>query len=170
MRAEKIYISKEYVERLNSAAYFIMIDYRGLTVDQFSELRNRLRAAGAECHVVKNTIFKIAVKELDIADLSGQMAGQLAAVTGDKDISSAAKVVKNFHAEFEKPRMVFGYLDKERLENETLMALADLPPLDVLRAKLAGLIQTPASQLARIINTPGTQLAQVIKARIDKES
>lgn len=170
MRAEKVYINQEYVERLNSASYFIMIDYRGLTVDQFSELRNRLRTAGAECHVVKNTIFKIAVKELELADLSGQLAGQLAAVTGDRDISAAAKVLKNFHAEFEKPRMVFGYLDKERLESENLTLLADLPPLDVLRGKIVGLIQTPASQLARIINTPGTQLAQVLKARVDKES
>src|SRR5206468_10870951 len=81
MRAEKQFITTEYVNRLNSSPFFIVVDYVGLTVGQFSELRKRLRSAGSEVHVVKNSIFRVAAKEAGLADLSGSMAGQMAVVT-----------------------------------------------------------------------------------------
>ena len=64
MRAEKQYISEEYIQRLNDSPFFIVVDYTGLKMAAFTELRSRLRAAGAEVHVVKNSIFKIAAKEV----------------------------------------------------------------------------------------------------------
>ena len=169
MRAEKQFISKEYTTRLNGSPFFIVVDYRGLTVGHFSELRKRLRKSGAEVHVVKNSIFRIAAKEAGIADLAGTLSGQLAVVTGQKDVSAAAKIVKTFQSEFDKPKIQFGFLNNQRLENKDLMELADLPSLDVLRAKLLGLFQAPAGQLVRMINTPGSMLARVIQARVDKE-
>jgi large subunit ribosomal protein L10 len=168
MRAEKQYISAEYVGRLNAAPFFIVADYRGLTVGHFSELRKRLAKTGAEIHVVKNSIFRIAAKECGAADLAGTLAGQLAVVTGPKDISAAAKVVKTFQAEFDKPKLKFGYLNNQRLEMADLQVLADLPSLDVLRSKLMGVLQAPAAQLARLLNTPAGQLARVLQARVDK--
>ena len=86
-------------------------------------------------------------------------------VTGQKDISAAAKAVKNFGAEFDKLKVQFGYLNNQRLEEAAIMALADLPSLEVLRAKLLGLFNAPATKLVVLINTPATQLAQVIKAK-----
>ena len=169
MRAEKQFITQEYLNRLNASPFFIVVDYRGLTVTNFSELRKRLRGTGSEVHVVKNSIFRVAAKEAGIADLKGTLAGQLAVVTGQKDVSGAAKVLKTFVTEFSKGVVHFGYLNNERLENKDLMELADLPSLDVLRAKLLALIQTPATQIARILNTPGQQLARVLQARVDKE-
>ena len=71
MRTEKKFISEEYVTRLNSSPYFIVMDYRGLTVTNFTELRKRLRGAGSELHVVKNSIFRVAAKEAGVADLKG---------------------------------------------------------------------------------------------------
>ena len=169
MRAEKQSISTEYVARLNSSPFFIVVNYQGLNVGHLTELRQRLGKTGAEIHVVKNNLFRRAVKEANGADLaSGALAGQLAVVTGQRDISAAAKVVKTFHAEFDKPLMQFGYLSNDRLESQDLMVLADLPSLDVLRGQLAGVIQEPARKLATLINTPATQLAQVIKAKVDK--
>ena len=165
MRAEKKYITKEYVARLNDSPFFLVVDYKGLTVGQFTELRKRLTKAGSEVHVVKNSIFRIAAKEAGVADLSGTLAGQLAVVTG---VSVAAKALKTFQSEFEKPRLKFGYLNNQRLETAELMALADLPSIEVLRGKLLGLLQAPAAQLARLLNTPATQLARVLQARIDK--
>src|SRR5688572_22360192 len=131
MRAEKQFISKEYVNRLNGSPYFIVMDYRGLTVTNFTELRKRLRGAGSEVHVVKNSIFRVAAKEAGLADLAGTLAGQLAIVTGQKDVSAAAKVLKTFVSEFSKGAVQFGYLKDQRLENKDLMELADLPSIEV---------------------------------------
>ena len=170
MRAEKQFIGKEYVTRLNSSPFFIVLDYRGLTVTNFTELRKRLHGSGSEVHVVKNSIFRVAAKEAGLAQLEkSALTGQVAVVTGQKDVSSAAKVLKAFTKEFSKGTVHFGYLNNQRLENKDLMELADLPSLDVLRAKILGTLQAPAAQLARVIAAPGQQLARVIQARVDKE-
>jgi large subunit ribosomal protein L10 len=168
MRAEKKFISAEYVNRLKATPFFLVVDYRGLSVGQFTELRKRLSKAGAEVHVVKNTIFRIAAKEAGVADLGGALAGQLAVVTGQKDIAAAAKVVKAYQSEFDKPKLQFGYLGSQRLSAEELRVIADLPPLPQLQGKLLGLLQAPAQKLVALINTPGSQLARVIKAKADK--
>src|SRR6202021_1083241 len=168
MRAEKQILTKEYATRLNASPFFIVVGYQGLKVEHLTELRKRLIQAGAEIHVVKNTVFRIAVKESGVADLNGALTGQLAVVTGKKDISGAAKALKNFAAEFDKLKVKFGYLNNQRLEEAGIIALADLPSLDVLRAKLLGLLNAPATKLVTLINTPATQLAQVIKAKAEK--
>jgi large subunit ribosomal protein L10 len=168
MRAEKKFLTSEYVARLNASPFFIVVGYQGLKVSHLSELRKRLTQAGAEVHVVKNTVFAVAAKEAGIADIGGSLAGQVAVVTGKKDISAAAKVVKNFAAEFDKLKLKFGYLGNQRLDDASILALADLPSLDVLRAKLLGLFNAPATKLVTLINTPGTQLAQVIQAKSEK--
>jgi large subunit ribosomal protein L10 len=169
MRTEKTYISNEYLARLNASPFFIVVDYRGLKVGPITELRKRLSKAGAEMHVVKNSLFRIAVKEAGLADLGTSMAGQLAVVTGQKDVSAAAKIVKTFSAEFDKPKVRFGYLKNQRLESADIMALADLPSIEVLRSKLLGVLLAPAGKLATIINTPATQLVRVLKANLEKQ-
>jgi large subunit ribosomal protein L10 len=168
MRAEKQFITKEYVTRLNASPFFMVVDYKGLTVGQFTELRKRLNKAGSEVHVVKNSIFRIAAKEAGLADLSSMLTGQLAVVTGQCDISAAAKAVKTFQSEFDKPKLRFGYLNNQRLETAELVALADLPSIEVLHGTLLGLLQAPASRLVHLLNTPAGQLARVLQARVDK--
>lgn len=168
MRAEKQNISAEYLKRLNASPFFIVVDYQGLKVGPVTELRKRLSKAGAEMRVVKNTIFRIAAKEAGVADLSGTLAGMLAVVTGQKDVSSTAKVIKTFAAEFEKPKIKFGYLSNQRLEQAEIMTLADLPPLEVLRGRLLRLLNTPATSLVQLLNTPATQLVRVLKAKAEK--
>lgn len=169
MRQEKQNLTKEYLARLNSAPFFIAVNYTGLKVTPLAELRKRLAKAGAELHVVKNSIFRISAQEAGIADLGGPLVGQLAVVTGPKDVSAAAKVIKTFAAEFEKPKMQFGFLNKARLDSAQLLALADLPSLDVLRGKLLGVLNAPATKLVVLLNTPASQLARVIKAKSEKE-
>jgi large subunit ribosomal protein L10 len=168
MRAEKQILTKEYVARLNASPFFIVIGYRGLKVAHFAELRKRLTKAGAEVHVVKNSVFRVAAREAGIAELNGSLAGQMAVVTGQKDISAAAKALKNFGAEFDRLKLKFAYLNNQRLEEAAIVALADLPSLDVLRATILGLLQAPATRLVILLNTPATQLAQVIKAKSEK--
>jgi large subunit ribosomal protein L10 len=168
MRAEKKFLTSEYVARLNASPFFIVVGYTGLKVAHMSELRKRLTQAGAEVHVVKNSVFNVAAKEAGIGELNGSLTGQLAVVTGKKDISAAAKAVKNFAAEFDKLKLKFGYLNNQRLDDASIIALADLPSIEVLRAKLLGLFNAPATKLVTLINTPAVQLAQVIKAKSEK--
>jgi large subunit ribosomal protein L10 len=168
MRAEKKVISADYVARLNASPFFLVIDYVGLKVGPITELRKRLAKAGAKMLVVKNSLFKIAAKEAGIADLGAALTGQVAVVMGDKDIAATAKVIKTFKAEFEKPTLRFGFLANQRLEAAAIMAIADLPPLEVLRGKFLGLVNTPATRLVQMLNTPGSQLARVVKAFADK--
>lgn len=168
MRAEKQLITKEYLTRLNASPFFIVVGYQGLNVGHMTELRKRLQKVGAEVHVVKNSVFRVAAKEAGVADLNGSLAGQLAVVTGQKDVSVAAKVLKTFGSEFDKLKVRFGYLNNSRLEDKDLMALADLPSIEVLRAKLLGLLNAPQTKLVQLLNTPATQLARVLKAQAEK--
>ena len=168
MRLEKKNLSKEYIARLNASPFFIVVGYQGLKVEHLTELRKRLSKASAEVHVVKNSIFRVAAKEAGIGELNGALAGQMAVVTGQKDVSAAAKALKNFGAEFDKLKVKFGYLGSQRLEQGELLTLADLPSIEVLRSKLLGVLNAPAQKLVTLINTPAQQLAQVIKAKAEK--
>ena len=168
MRAEKQALTKEYAARLNASPFFIVVNYQGLKVGPLTELRKRLLKAGAEVHVVKNSIFRLAAKESGLGDLNGSLAGQVAVVTGQRDVSAAAKVVKTFNAEFDKLKIKFGYLNNNRLESSDLIALADLPPIEVLRGKVLGLLNAPASRLVSLLNAPASQLVRVLQARVEK--
>ena len=142
-----------------------MVDYTGLKVGHITELRKRLNKAGAEIHVVKNSIFRIAAKEAGVADLNGSLAGQLAVVTGQRDVSAAAKVVKTFQSEFEKPKIQFGYLNNQRLETAGSCCTGGLAVARSAAGKLLGVFKAPATKLARLLNTPGSQLARVLQAQ-----
>jgi len=168
MRPEKQNLTKEYQARLNASPFFIVVDYKGLKVGHMTELRKRLNKAGAEIHVVKNSIFRIAAKEAGVGDLNGTLAGQLAVVTGQRDVSVAAKIVKTFGAEFDKLKIHFGYLNSQRLEQAELMMLADLPSMEVLRGKLLGVFSAPATKLVVLLNTPASQLARLLQAKSEK--
>jgi len=168
MRAEKQILTQEYLVRLNASPFFIVVGYQGLKVEQLTKLRQGLGKSGAEFHVVKNSVFRIAAKEAGVADLNGALAGQMAVVTGQKDVSAAAKALKTFGAENEKLKIKFGYLNSKRMEESEILTLADLPSIEVLRGKLLGVIGAPATKLVVLLNTPGSQLARVIKARSEQ--
>jgi large subunit ribosomal protein L10 len=168
MRPEKQNLTKEYLTRLNASPFFIVVDYKGLSVGHLTELRKRLTKAGAEIHIVKNSIFRLAAKEAGVADLNGALTGQVAVVTGQRDISTAAKVVKTFGSEFDKLKVHFGYLNNERLEKASLLTLADLPSIEILRGQFLGVLNAPASKFVRLLNTPASQLARVLQARQEK--
>ncbi len=168
MRPEKQSLTKEYLVRLNASPFFIVVNYRGLKVAHLTELRKRLTKAGAEIHIVKNSIFRVAAKEAGLGDFNGTLGGQLAVVTGKRDISTAAKVVKTFGAELDRLKIHFGYLNNERLDQAVILTLADLPSMEVLRGKLLGLLAAPATKLVRLLNTPATQMARVLQARAEQ--
>src|SRR5271169_963990 len=168
MRPEKNLIINEIKTRVDRAPYVLLTDYTGMHVEQFNDLRNRLSGANAEFRVVKNNLLRRALEGSNLPDLESYLHGQSAVVLGDTDVSAAAKVLKSFTAEFQKPKLKIGILDKAVLEVEQIMALADLPSKEVLQAKLLGSLLAPASTLVRLINTPASQVAQVLKAYSEK--
>jgi large subunit ribosomal protein L10 len=168
MRIEKGAIVDEIRKRVDASPFVLVTDYTGLKVDQFSELRNRLAGVGAEYRVVKNTLLRRALQEVKLPAIDTELTGQTAVVLGEKDVCSAAKVLKSFAAEFTKPTIKAGILDAAVLSKQEILDLAELPSRDVLLAKLLGLLSAPAGQLVRLLNTPASQLAQVLKAKSEK--
>jgi len=168
MRVEKQILTKEYIGRLNGSPFFIVVGYQGLKVEQLTTLRKSLNKTSAEVHVVKNSIFRIAAKEAGVADLNGALTGQIAVVTGQKDVSAAAKALKTFAADNDKLKIKFGYLNNNRMESADIMTLADLPSIEVLRSKILGVINAPATKLVVLLNTPGSQIARVLKAKSEQ--
>jgi len=168
MRPEKANIVQDIQSWIKGSPYVIVVDYTGMTVEQFSELRNRLSEVQSEFHVVKNTFLRRALGNESRPDLEAHLQGQTAVAFGKSDMSSAAKILKNFKAEFTKPVIRAGLLDSVELDAKGVLAIADLPPKAVLQAQLLGLLQTPATRLASILNIPATQLAQVVKAKVEK--
>ncbi|MEI6714694.1 MAG: 50S ribosomal protein L10 [Verrucomicrobiota bacterium] len=167
MHPAKATIVEDIVGRLNASPFLFVADYTGLRVDQFSVLRDRLHAVGARFHVVKNTFLRRAVADAGLPEL-GELKGQTAIVVGDKDVASAAKVVKTFAAEFKKPTVRAGIVDRLVVSSEQLNAIADLPSREVLLATLLGVLQAPASKLVRVLNEPAASLARVLQAKVDQ--
>lgn len=168
MRPEKSIIVEDLQAKLNSSPFLFVADYTGLKVDQFNILRNRLSGVGARCHVVKNTFLRRAAKDAGFPEM-GELKGQTAIVVGDKDVAAAAKVLKSFTAEFKKPVVRVGVIDRVVVTTDQIAAIADLPAREVLLAQLLGTLQSPASTLVRLLNEPASALARVLKAKADKE-
>ena len=169
MKEEKTLLIEDLLKRVNASPFLFVVDYTGLTVPGWEELRKRLRGAGAEIHVFKNTFVKKAAAKAGYPEkLSEALTGQSAVVTGDKDVCAAAKVMKTFAKEFEKPKLKAGVLDGNLLSAEGIQSLADLPSKEVLQATLLGVLQAPASKLVRLLNEPAASLARVLKAKSEK--
>jgi large subunit ribosomal protein L10 len=168
MRPEKPTIVEDVKLRLNNSPFLIIVEYGGMNVNHFAELRNRLGASGASLTVVKNTFLRRSIKEAGLPELDAHLTGQTAFAVGEKDICAAAKILKTFAAEFQKPKVRAAILDNSVLEADQVMALADLPSKEVLQSQLLALLLTPATQLVRTLNEPGASLARVLAAIAEK--
>lgn len=169
MHPAKAIIVEDLQQKLNASPYLFVADYTGLKVDQFAELRTRLNGAGARCHVVKNTFLRRAAKEAGLPELT-ELRGQTAIIVGDKDVAAAAKVLKSFTAEFKKPEVKTGVVDRVVVSTEQIKAIADLPAREVLLATLLGVLNAPASKLVRVLNEPASALARLLRAKADKDA
>ena len=168
MHPAKATIVEDLQAKLNASSFLFVADYTGLRVGQFAELRNRLWNAGARCHVVKNTFLKRAAADAGLPEL-GVISGQSAIIVGDRDVAAAAKVLKTFAAEFQKPSVKLGIVDKIVISPEQIQTIADLPSREVLLATFLGVLNAPATKLVRVLNEPASALARVLKAKAEKE-
>ena len=151
MNPDKKIIINGLLDRVNASPYLIVIDYTGLTVQQFTELRNRLGASGANCTVAKNTYMRKALAEAGMPDIGSDLTGQMAYIMGDAEVFSAAKVIKNFEKEFKKPEMKVGILGNAILDAEALKAIADIPSREAVLSQLLATILEPATRIARVV-------------------
>ncbi|HUK83003.1 MAG TPA: 50S ribosomal protein L10 [Verrucomicrobiae bacterium] len=172
MRPEKKLIADELGKQIGGSPFVLLTDYTGLNVTQFAELRKRLRGVGAEYHVVKNTMLRHAAKAAGLGEFNGSLGGMTAIVTGSEqaDISAAAKILKQFAKDIDKPKTKLGLMRQQVLTTAEVSAMADLPTLDALRAQIIAMLQTPATRIAVVLGAPASQIARVLKAHADKQA
>src|SRR6476620_3287134 len=141
----------------------VVAHYAGLTVAQMQNLRSQARQAGASVKVAKNRLAKIALEGTDVASIATLLKGPtVIAYSGDP--IAAPKVTSGFAKANEKFVILGGAMGKTALNPDGVKALASLPSLDELRAKLVGLIVAPATKVAQVVNAPAAKLARVVQA------
>jgi large subunit ribosomal protein L10 len=148
---------------LSDTVCVVITHQNGLTVQEVTELRRQMRAAGANFKVTKNRLARIALAGTQFERLSPMFTGPTA-IAFSRDPVAAAKVAVEFANKNEKLRIVGGGLGETQLDAEGVKALATMPSLDQLRAKLLGLLQTPATRIAAVLQAPGGQVARVLGA------
>ena len=167
-KAEK----RDLVSTLNAqflnTGVVVVAGYAGLTVKDMTALRGKVRAAGGSVKVAKNRLAKLALKGTELEQIAGLFKGPTVIVSSGDPVA-APKVVTDFAKTNDKFVILGGGMGRTVLNPDGVKALASLPSLDELRAKLAGMINQPAAKLASVIAAPGSSLARVVKARAEKD-
>ena len=162
-RAEKQEFIGFLQEVFTTTGVVVVAHYSGLTVAQMQNLRKQAKAAGATVKVAKNRLAKIALDGTDVASIAPLMKGPTL-IAYSSDPVAAPKVAVDFAKANDKFVILGGAMGKTSLNQDGVKALASLPSLDELRAKLIGLIQAPATKVAQVVNAPAAKLARVFGA------
>jgi large subunit ribosomal protein L10 len=152
---------------LSDTTCVVITHQTGMTVAEVTELRRQMRAAGASFKVTKNRLARLALVGTKFEQLSPMFTGPTA-IAYSRDPVAAAKVTVEFANKNEKLRIIGGSLGENRLDAAGVKSLATMPSLDELRAKLIGLLQTPATRIAVVLQAPGSQIARVLSAYAKK--
>mgnify|MGYP003613147509 CR=1 FL=1 len=168
-RTEKTEAVAELNRTFQEVSVVVITRNLGMSVAQSTDLRNKMRDAGASYKVAKNRLAKIALEGTDYTGLADLLKGPTALATSTDPVA-AAKVVAEFAKTTDKIEIVGGSMGGIMLDVEGVKALATMPSLDELRAKLIGLVQAPAQKLATVTQAPAAQLARVFAAYGDKDA
>ena len=157
MPSEKVLEAKkaqvaELVESLKAATTGVLVDYRGLSVEEDTKLRNDLRAAGVKYFVVKNTLLRLAANQVGLEDLDSILHGPTALAVSDDPVAPA-KVIADFAKDNEKMEIKSGFMDGKVMTLDEIKALAKTPSKETLIAKMMGSLNSPISGLARLLST-----------------
>ena len=166
-RQEKAELIETLQTTLNDSTTVVVAHQVGMTVAESSDLRAKMREAGAGFKVTKNRIAKLALNDTPHTALESLFTGPTAIGTS-ADPVAAAKVLVEYAKGNDKLTIVGGSMDGKSLDKAGVEALAKLPSLDELRGKLVGILQAPAVKLARVAQAPAGKVARVIKARSDQ--
>ena len=168
-RAQKAAAVAELNRTFSEVGVVVVTRNLGMTVAQSTDLRTKMRAVGASYKVSKNKLAKIALDGTDYLSIGDMLTGPVALATSPDPVA-AAKVAVDFAKTNDKFEIVGGAMGATTLDVEGVKALATLPSLDELRAKIVGLIVAPATKLATITQAPAAQLARVLSAYAEKEA
>ena len=150
-RPEKVAVVEEIAEKLSKSQLAVLTDYRGLNVKDITELRKKLREAGVEYKVVKNTLTTLAARKLELTDLEPHLVGPTAVAFGYDDPVAPAKILSDFAQEHKELELKVGVLEGKVIDAEALNDLAKLPNREVLLAMLLGAMQGPIFGFARVL-------------------
>lgn len=164
LKKQKEDLVRNMTESFGSAELMVVTRHSGLTVAEMTELRRRMRAAGATFRVTKNRLAKRALEKTPFSDVQPLFSGPTA-VAFSADPVAAAKVAVDYASGNNKLSVLGGMLGAQTLDGAGVEALARLPSLDELRGKIVGLLQAPGSKIARLLTEPGAQLARVFSAQ-----
>ena len=162
-------IASQYKEWIENSKSIFLAEYTGLTMSQLDDLRARLREVGGEFHIVKNTLVERVFTEVGLDIPEGMLIGSTAAGFAFEDSPATAKALADFAEDVEFLKFKGGYLGERNISTEEIKALADLPPLPVIRSRLMGVLQAPAAKLVRTIAEPARGLAAVVRAHAEQE-
>ena len=166
-RIQKQQLIESTHEKLSKAGITLVVHNNGLTVAQMSALRKDVREAGAELKVTKNRLAKLATKDTTYANIADLLKGPTAIATSNDPVGIAKSLVE-FAKKNDKLVLVGGAYGEQKLDVKAIEALAKLPSLNELRAKIVGILQTPATRIACVLQAPGSQVARVISAHSQK--
>jgi large subunit ribosomal protein L10 len=169
MRLEKKSIYDEIGARVKGSSFVIVAEYRGLKVDQFSDLRRQLKKSGARLQVVKNRLLRLISRDKGWTDLDSSLKGQSAIVTGT-DLIQAAKTLKKFSGDGGMPTVKGGVMGDLVLTPAQINHLAELPPREVLLGQVVGTIAAPLSRLVGVMKQKVSTIVYVLKAIEDKKN
>ncbi len=141
----------ELVEKLKSAQAGVVVDYRGLTVEEDTKLRAKFREAGVEYKVIKNTLTRFAIKEVGFDAMDEQLNGPTSLAISADDPVAPAKIISDFAKENENIKIKAGFLDGKVISLDEIKTLASTPSRDVLIAKIMGSLNSPVSALVRTL-------------------
>ena len=168
-RAEKADAVAALKDTFGQVGVVVVTRNNGMTVAQSTRLRNQMRDAGASYKVSKNKLAIIALEGTDYGSLKGMLTGPVG-LASSVDPVAAAKVAVDFAKAVDKFEIVGGAMGATALDVAGVQALATMPSLDELRARIVGLIQAPATKIARIAAEPGAMIARLAKAYAEKET
>jgi len=166
-RAAKKESIAELTEVFKTSSVVVVAHYAGLTVAQMQQLRKQMSAAGGSVKVAKNRLAQIALKDTDVASIAPLLKGPTV-LAYSKDPIAAPKVAIDFAKANEKFVILGGSMGKTALDQNGVKALASLPSLDELRAKILGLLVAPATKIAQLTNAPAAKVARVVQAYASK--
>ena len=161
IKATQVEMIKENLEKAQSVVF---VDYRGLTVEEDTALRKKLREAGVTYKVLKNTLIKRAASELSIEGLDDHLNGPTAVAFGITDPAAPAKIIGEFIQQSKKMEIKCGLVDKKYIDVKGVEALAELPSKEVLVARLLGSMNAPISGLVTVLGGTLRSLLYAINA------
>ncbi len=169
MRPEKQAILQEISSRVSGSTFVLVADYRGLSVEQFTDLRRQLGAVDARIQVVKNRLLRLIVREHGWKDMEPALRGQSALVTG-ADVVQTAKILKQFGGASGIPAVKAGVMGSMALTSAQVTALAELPPREVLLGQFVGTVAAPLSRLVGVMKQKVSTIVYALKAIEDKKN